>query len=1353
MGSIRYGSVITHRGRSGGGRRRKAGSRLPVLLAFLLLLAGVAPAVAARPAAVPHVPSSRIAYAAAPAVAITTTSPLTAAKIGVAYSKTLVATGGGPYSWSLTVGTLPTGLNLNAATGVISGTPTVGGSKTFTVKVVGAGGASATKQFTLNVTTVWVTTTALPNGVVNALYSATLAAGGTGPFTWSIVAGSGTLPTGLTLNGSTGVISGKPTAVGKKAFKVKVVGAGGKSATKALSITIQAAGTISITTTSLPAGTVGTAYSSTLTAAGTGPFTWSLASGSLPAGLTLTPATGTISGTPTAAGTSSFTAKVVGAGGASATKALSIVISASTGTVAISTTSLPAGTIGSTYAATLTATGTGPFTWSLASGTLPAGLILDAATGAITGTPTAAGTSSFTAKVVGAGGSSATKALSIVVTAPALTITTSSLPDGTVGSAYAATLAASGTGPFTWSVTTGTLPAGLTLNPSTGAITGTPTAAGTSNFTVQVAGSGGSTATKALTIVIAALPSMENWTQGTHDAGHTGWAPGETVITTAKAASVHQEWSVTEGPTVIDGGKLYTIAKPTTAPETLTVLAYDLAGGTIASSRALTMTECSGATEIATTATQIIANCGNNILAFDKAAPHAIEWQTSDTDPGQSLRTILITGTLVVAETYAGAVLAYRLTDGTRMWQALLPSGAGGVNDVAATSTTVVVAYNDRIRGLSLATGAQTWVATGVTTSNLVIGPDGWVYTNKGSGIARYNAATGAAGWAVRPGTDIYRIAGADNDTVYVWEAFFNFGPPSPSNLHALRTTDGSVKWTYAVPSRLGSFAITGGVIWLTSSEIYSQGQASDLIAVNRATGAELKRIGFVDNMYGSQPAAFGNGKIALQQGGSAGGTTPHRTLVYGLAPPSPTIETTVLPMARPGQAYTATLSASAGTAPYTWALASGTLPSGVTLSGSGTIAGTTSATGTFSVTVRVTDSKGGATRTGALVLGVIATGTASWNAPLGGPDNNAFEPAETSIGLGTAPSLGYRFTLAQPSVTSVLGYREQPLVVGNRAYVVGPDGLLRAWDTTGTTTNRPALWAKGSDPADPARHFGSNPSLSYSNGTLVAVDDMSRLVAVRASDGAILWRTDSALLQVVPGRTLADTSRVFVLDYAGIVAVSLTSGSVLWRAPLPGYYGTFVTDGTRVYVTGKCTVKALDVSTGTEVWAGSALFPDDDPNNCQYTSPLVLDQGTLHFRTGSAFGALRASDGVLLWSRSEQFPGVPVAVGGVLYSANGYASFGAVMRAYDAKSGDVLWSRDTSLQGVTLSIAGDLVVAVSHYYTSNIYGFDRTTGDMVWDGGLITSGGTAWGGASVAGGRLYVHSLEKGVRVYAPPV
>ncbi|HET9180110.1 MAG TPA: Ig domain-containing protein, partial [Terriglobia bacterium] len=139
----------------------------------------------------------------------------------------------------------------------------------------------------------------------------------------------------------------------------------------------------------------------------------------------------------------------------------------------ITTGALPGGTVNTAYSATLTATGgTGSYTWSISAGSLPAGLTLNTSTGAITGTPTTAGTSNFTAKVTDSNSQTATQNLSITVNA-ALSITTTSLPGGTVGTAYSSTLAATGgTGSYTWSISAGSLPAGLTLNTSTGAITG-----------------------------------------------------------------------------------------------------------------------------------------------------------------------------------------------------------------------------------------------------------------------------------------------------------------------------------------------------------------------------------------------------------------------------------------------------------------------------------------------------------------------------------------------------------------------------------------------------------------------------------------------------------------------------------------------------------------------------------------------------------------------------------------------------------------------------------------------------------------------------------------------------------------
>jgi hypothetical protein len=179
----------------------------------------------------------------------------------------------------------------------------------------------------------------------------------------------------------------------------------------------------------------------------------------------------------------------------------------------ITTASLANGTVGAAYSATLQATGgTGTLNWGLASGsTLPAGLILTGSTGAITGAATAAGTTNFTVQVTDQsraheGTVSVTKQLSITIAAAPLTITTTSLPNGTVNSSYNQPLQASGgTPPYTWTVASGsTLPPGLTLGSS--ALTGTPTQTGTFNFSLTVTDQSTPTAqtkTQALSLTVS----------------------------------------------------------------------------------------------------------------------------------------------------------------------------------------------------------------------------------------------------------------------------------------------------------------------------------------------------------------------------------------------------------------------------------------------------------------------------------------------------------------------------------------------------------------------------------------------------------------------------------------------------------------------------------------------------------------------------------------------------------------------------------------------------------------------------------------------------------------------------------
>ena len=188
-----------------------------------------------------------------------------------------------------------------------------------------------------------------------------------------------------------------------------------------------------------------------------------------------------------------------------------------------STSSLPAGQVGAAYSTMIQATGgTTPYHWSIASGALPAGLTLSATTGTVSGTPTTSGSFTFTAKATDSTSptaQTATKSLTITVASRpvAVQITTSSLPSGQAAVPYSAALAAiDGTSPYKWSITSGALPAGLTLA-SSGTISGTPTTSGTFSFTVHVADSASSptSASRNLSITIAAASAhsvMLKWT-------------------------------------------------------------------------------------------------------------------------------------------------------------------------------------------------------------------------------------------------------------------------------------------------------------------------------------------------------------------------------------------------------------------------------------------------------------------------------------------------------------------------------------------------------------------------------------------------------------------------------------------------------------------------------------------------------------------------------------------------------------------------------------------------------------------------------------------------------------------------
>jgi uncharacterized protein (TIGR03437 family) len=455
-----------------------------------------------------------------------TTTQVPDAQIGTAYNAQLSAANGTPpYSgWTVASGSLPPGLTLNAGTGVISGTPTtsMGSPFSFTVTVKDSTGAiSAPQALTIGVTAgagPVISTTTLPNAMVGSPYSAPLAAtGGTPPYGNWVVA-SGALPPGLTLNISTGVIGGIPATTSGSPFNFTVTvrdNASQISPPQALAIAVISG--ILISPTTLPGGTVGVPYSVQLTASnGVAPYTnWMVTSGALPAGLTLNAISGLISGTPTAAtnGPANFTVTVQDArNSTSAPQALSIAVATS---LTITSTSLPGTSVSATYAAQLTAAGgTPPYNnWLVVSGTLPGGLTLSPTTGAILGVPLTAGNFTFGVTVKDTTGAVSQPQNFAITVAARVNVTTTSLPGATAGTAYAAQLtAADGVPPYSnWTVSSGTLPAGLTLNAASGQISGTPgSGSGTVSFSVTVKDSaGGTSVPQSLSISFGAPPALK----------------------------------------------------------------------------------------------------------------------------------------------------------------------------------------------------------------------------------------------------------------------------------------------------------------------------------------------------------------------------------------------------------------------------------------------------------------------------------------------------------------------------------------------------------------------------------------------------------------------------------------------------------------------------------------------------------------------------------------------------------------------------------------------------------------------------------------------------------------------------
>ena len=349
--------------------------------------------------------------------------------------------------------------------------------------------------------TISLSPSSLPGATVGQAYSQGISAsGGSAPYTYSVISGS--LPAGLSLS-SGGSISGTPSVAGTSNFTIRATDSSGCTGSRAYSLTVSC-GAISISPASLPNGVPGQAYSQTLSASGgAAPYTYSVISGALPSGLSLSSG-GALTGTPTTLGTSNFTVRATGSTGCTGSRAYSLTITCAG--ITLSPSSLPSGSRGTPYSATISATGgQPPYTFARTAGALPPGLTLSAG-GSLTGTPTQDGNYSFTVTATGAAGCQGSRAYTVVISSScsAITLTPTTLPDGVWSQAYSQTISASGgTPPYTFSVSSGTIPAGLSLS-AQGALTGTPSDRETATFDVTATDASGCTGLRSYTVEVRA---------------------------------------------------------------------------------------------------------------------------------------------------------------------------------------------------------------------------------------------------------------------------------------------------------------------------------------------------------------------------------------------------------------------------------------------------------------------------------------------------------------------------------------------------------------------------------------------------------------------------------------------------------------------------------------------------------------------------------------------------------------------------------------------------------------------------------------------------------------------------------
>ena len=471
--------------------------------------------------------------------------------VGTPYSMTdgaapLVSGGAAPYSW--TASNLPAGMIIDSSSGLISGTPTSATATTATIFVTDVNGRIASRNYAFSPKAALVLAAkTYADPYVSTAYTAAEGAaptvsGGKSPYAWSATG----LPTGMSINSGTGLISGSPTSTVATTATIVVTDANAKTASMTYAFAPRAALALAAKTYADPY--LGTAYTAAegavpTASGGKSPYSWS-ASG-LPAGMSIN-GTGLISGTATSTTSVTATITIKDANNRSTSRTYSFAPRAA---LVLGAKTYPDPYLSVAYttaegAAPTISGGLSPYTWSASN--LPAGLSINSSNGLIGGTPTSATAVTATITVTDANGKTVSRTYAFAPKG-ALALAAKTYPDPYLGTAYtaaegAAPAVSGGKANYSW-VATG-LPAGMAINASTGVISGTATATTAVTATITVTDANGKKASRSYAFSPRAVLTISNALATTMD---RATAIGTTMAATGGKTSY--TWSATGLPT------------------------------------------------------------------------------------------------------------------------------------------------------------------------------------------------------------------------------------------------------------------------------------------------------------------------------------------------------------------------------------------------------------------------------------------------------------------------------------------------------------------------------------------------------------------------------------------------------------------------------------------------------------------------------------------------------------------------------------------------------------------------------------------------------------------------------------